>query len=171
MAGCVSFNVIFSLLTAFKEYLPAFSRLKRTFCFCGYTCAVQLEVRYFRTRNRIFPGSLFPERWSRGTKTLGGYEGHNPSISFPEPAFFLVVLARKYASTGNEIDWPHPTSLMLFYERCYLICSQKWFDYNFRYLQNVLINSRRSQLPRVKLRLSLTVLACSPVLRAVVLQK
>ena len=43
-----SFKVIFSLPTA----------LGRHVWFCGYTCVIQPEVRYFRTCNGIFHGSF-----------------------------------------------------------------------------------------------------------------
>ena len=54
MVNWFSFKVIFSLPTA----------LGRHVWFCGYTCAIQPEVRYFRTCNRSFMDL------SRGTKTL-----------------------------------------------------------------------------------------------------
>ena len=30
-----------------------------------YACAIQPEVRYFLTSNRIFPGSFVPDCWSK----------------------------------------------------------------------------------------------------------
>lgn len=48
MVNWFSFKVIFSLPTALGRHV---------WC-CGYTCAIQPEVRYFRTCNRIFHGSF-----------------------------------------------------------------------------------------------------------------
>ena len=48
------------------------------FVFGGEACAIQPEVRYFRTSNRIFPGSFVSRPLVKGNEDPG-YEG-GPSI-------------------------------------------------------------------------------------------
>ena len=50
------------------------------FVFGGEACAIQPEVRYFRTSNRIFPGSFVSRPLVKGNEDPG-YEGASSTCS------------------------------------------------------------------------------------------
>ena len=56
-------------------------------------CAIEPEVRYFRTS--IFPGSFVPDRWSKGTKTLGTRVGRPKPITATRCASRVWTMASK----------------------------------------------------------------------------
>ena len=75
-----------------------FSSLPTTYKCC--TCAIRSEVRYFRTSNRIFPGSLVPDRWSWETRTLG-----TRVCSYSGEAAGCVHACRFWPNHGVEYGW------------------------------------------------------------------
>ena len=115
MSSCSCFQVIFFLPNAFmlskRGWPPLW--LKKTFCCC--TCAIQPEVRYIRTTYRVFPGSLVPDRWSCGTKTL-----YTRVESRENTNTTLQRVADKLISLGNQrVESKY--SRMIVYFRCLVV--------------------------------------------------
>ena len=66
------------------------------FVFGGEACAIQPEVRYFLTSNRIFPGSFVSRPLVKGNEDPG-YEG-DPDFEVREDARGNVELAKAFTN-------------------------------------------------------------------------
>ena len=70
---------------------------------CRYTCAIQREVRYFRTSNRISQGRCFPtavhgerRRWVRGCNLYCGHMSQNLSTNHLNSGYSRLIKLQSF---------------------------------------------------------------------------